>query len=272
MPAVRRRLGEAAACVAIALAAAGCGVRSEPAGAGGYPLQTTDATGVAVRIAAAPRRIVCLAAPACTTLAALGAPATATTAEGVAAAAPDLVVAPLDADAGALHAAAPKAAIFRFGGLDPQAAAAQIARLGLAAGAGARAVALAREVEAGVRAALAEARSGRARRVLVNTAGLAADGPETTAGQLVALAGGENVVQRSSSLTFAALAVARPEVWLVEAGGGTDLASLRANALTRNLPAVRAGRVERFDPETLEPSPTLPQALAALVALVRAPS
>jgi ABC-type Fe3+-hydroxamate transport system substrate-binding protein len=272
MRAVRRRLGEAAACLGIALAAAGCGVRSEHTAAGGYPLQTMDGSGTAVEIGAPPRRIACLTPSACATLAALGATATATTPDGVAAAAPELVVASLDADVEALHAAAPKAAIFRFGGLDPQAAARQIAQLALAAGAGARGVALAREVDAGVRAALASARQGRARRVLVNTAGLAAEGPETAAGRLVALAGGQNVVPRSTSLTFATLTTARPEVWLVEAGNGADLASLRANALTRNVPAVRAGRVQRFDPESLEPSPTMPTALKALVALVRAPS
>jgi ABC-type Fe3+-hydroxamate transport system substrate-binding protein len=247
-------------------------VRSEHVAAGGYPLQTTDASGTAVAIAAAPRRIVCLAEAACTTLAALGARATATTPDGVAGAAPDLVVAPLDADVAALHAAAPKAAIFRYGGLDPRAAAGQIARLGLAAGAGARGVAVARDVDAAVSAALAGARRGRARRVLVNTSGLAVDGPETAAGRLVALAGGRNVVPRSTSLTFSALAAARPEVWLVEAGNGASLASLRSSTLTRNVPAVRAGRVAPFDPESLEPSPAMPKALAALVALVRAPA
>jgi len=256
---------------ALALGAAGCGVRREPAAGGAFPLTTTDSGGAVVRLTARPVRIACLVGYACRTLGALGVKATPATVGTLAALAPDLVVAPREADGTVVRGAAPHAVVYVFGGSDPAAAASAIAGLGLAVGEGARGIQIARTVGAGVTAALAAARRGQPRRVFVNPAELVADGPETPAGRLVTLAGGTNVVGRSAAIGFAALRADRAEVWLVGPGSATTLATLRASALTKAVPAVVAGRVATLDPADFEPSPDLPKALDALVALVRSP-
>ena len=212
MRAVRRRLGEAAASWGSRSSrpAAAC-ARSTGRGRLSAP---DDGRGrAAVEIAAAPRRIACLAAPACATLAALARQGDR-----------DDRRRPGGGGARPRRRArstptSPRCTPLRRGrrssataGSTSQAAGGQIARLGLAAGAGARGVALARQVDAGVRAALTSARRGRARRVPREHRRPRRRGPGDGRRSARRARGRPERRAAPSSLTFTALTAAKPEV------------------------------------------------------------
>jgi iron complex transport system substrate-binding protein len=96
-------------------------------------------------------------------------------------------------------------------------------------------------------------------------------GPRTFIGQLIAVAGGDNVVADGSSawptLSLEALVADAPDVLLSGTRQSRDalLAELRTRAGWRELSAVRAGRVVVLDPDLLErPGPRLGEAALAL--------
>ncbi len=94
-------------------------------------------------------------------------------------------------------------------------------------------------------------------RVFYNAGHFATVSDSSFVGSLIAEARGENVAGDSNEGPFPLkrLAELRPEVILIASNLPLTLSDLEHNRLTRNLPAVRSGRVVRIDTRLLEPGP-----------------
>jgi ABC-type Fe3+-hydroxamate transport system substrate-binding protein len=270
---VRRRPAAAVAALIAAAALAGCGFRSEPTSdrAERFPATVVDDVGTGLVVARQPRLIVSLDPGATATLRALGVGprvrALGSVSTGLATLGPDLVIAPLGADAAALGSAT-KAPVFVYGAADLSTTAGAIARLGLAVGRGPEGIALARTVGAAVDRELARALSAPKVRVLLAGSGLQALGPQTPLGVVLAALGGVDVFAQSTFATFAAIRRADPQVILLTPSSSLTLADLRRNTITRRVTAVRTGRVYPLATASWSPSPALPNAIGRLVSLL----
>jgi iron complex transport system substrate-binding protein len=86
-------------------------------------------------------------------------------------------------------------------------------------------------------------------------------------GDLIRLAGGDNVaadVPDGGPFDLTELRRADPGVYVATTDSGTTLESLRADRRTRNISAVRAGRVLFLDPSELQPGPHIGRTLELL--------
>jgi ABC-type Fe3+-hydroxamate transport system substrate-binding protein len=242
-----QRLGLLVVALAIALGAAGCGIKAEPTGdLAAFPSRAVDGAGREVGLAAPPERIVVADEGAANVLREIGVPAElvevdlAESPQDVADPAADLVVLPLGADAAGVPADVP---VFAYGAADVRDAPSAIAQLGLAVGRGAEGAAIAARVARGLDG-LADrvAREGEVRTLIADGA-FEGYGPETPIGRTVAAAGGGNVLTASELLELDAVGDLDVQAWVALEPGGTPWNRLAGIPQLRTVPAVRDGRV-----------------------------
>lgn len=274
-----RRLGPIAVLTVLALALAGCGLKSEPTGAdAAFPAPAVDAAGTRVVLAAAPDRIVSLDPGASAILRAIGLEAVLVEAAPSDAAAlaadpaTDLVVVPLalGADAAARIDAGTEAPLYRYGAAPLDTAPTAITQLGLAVGRGPEAATVARSVADGL-GALAERLAGEpAVRTLIEGPGATAYGPGTPIGQAVAAAGGESVFAEDALWEPAEVAALDVQAWVAADPGGSSYAALQGIAELAAVPAIRDGRVIDVPRDGFPVDAALPRALQDLADRLRA--
>jgi iron complex transport system substrate-binding protein len=260
-----------------------CGWREEPVGerADRFPVQVADAVGAVVEVAGPPATIVSLSPDATETLRALGYEGELVEVEdpadlpAIAAAEPDLVVAPYSLDeeqATALVEGSP-APVFRFGAVTFDDAPRVVARLAQAVGRGPEGVELAGALRTGIASALERAAAAGPVRVFIDGGGLfTALGPETPYGRLLATVGAESVVPQTRTLRFSALARTDPDAWVLTPEAETTMEQLRDPASPlAEITAVAEGRVFGIDLADFGVTPRLPEALDRLVEELHAP-
>ncbi|MBJ7333160.1 MAG: ABC transporter substrate-binding protein, partial [Thermoleophilia bacterium] len=231
-----RRLGLLAGTALVAIALAGCGVKSEPTGAGAaFPSQAVDAAGQTVTLAAPPLRIVSFDAGATAILHDLGLRAETVTATAASlsseAADPStaLVIVPANLEPALLQALAKTttAPIYHYGADPLTSAPTTITQLGLVVGKGPEAAVIAKTVAAGLATLAAQVATEQPVRVLLEGRGFTAYGPTNPAGLAVTAAGGTNVVTVDQPLNLTAVLGLDVAAWVSLQPGGSTLTSLQ---------------------------------------------
>lgn len=268
-----RRLGLLAGTALVALALGGCGVKSEPTGAGGaFPSHAVDAAGQTVTLASPPLRIVSLDAGATAILRDLGLNAEAVTVTSAnlvdEAANPStaLVIVPTTLEPALLQALTTSATapVFRYGAVPLTDAPTTITQLGLVVGKGPEAAVIAKAVAAELATLAAQLATEPPVRVLIEGRGFTAYGPSTPAGLAVAAAGGTNVVTVDQPLNLTDVVALNVAAWVSLQPGGSTLTSLLAYPEFAGVPAVRDGRIVPLPKEGFAIDAALPGALKAL--------
>ena len=268
-----RRLGLLAGTALVAIALAGCGVKSEPTGTGtAFPSRAVDAAGQTVTLASPPLRIVSFDAGATAILNDLGLSAetvTVTTA-GLAreAANPStaLVIVPATLEPALLQTltTATTAPIYHYGADPLTSAPTTITQLGLAVGKGPEAALIAKTVAAGLATLAAQLATEQPVRVLLEGRGFTAYGPSTPAGLAVAAAGGTNVVTVDQPLNLTDVVGLDVAAWVSLQPGGSTLASLQSYPELAAVPAVKDSRIVPLPIAGFPIDAALPGALQAL--------
>ncbi len=268
-----RRLGLLAGTALVAIALAGCGVKSEPTGAGAaFPSQAVDAAGQTVTLAAPPLRIVSFDAGATAILHDLGLRAetvTATTASLSSDAADPstaLVIVPANLEPAVLQALAKTttAPIYHYGADPLTSAPSTITQLGLVVGKGPEAAVIAKTVAAGLATLAAQLATEQPVRVLLEGRGFTAYGPTTSAGLAVTAAGGTNVVTVDQPLNLTAVLGLDVAAWVSLQPGGSTLTSLQGYPELAAVPAVKDSRIVPLPLAGFPVDAALPGALQAL--------
>ena len=268
-----RRLGLLAGTALVAIALAGCGVKSEPTGAGtAFPSQAVDAAGQKVTLAAPPLRIVSFDAGATAILQDLGLSAETVTATAASlareAADPNtaLVIVPATLEPALLQTltTATTAPIYHYGADPMTSAPTTITQLGLAVGKGPEAALIAKTVAAGLATLAAQLATEQPVRVLLEGRGFTAYGPSTPAGLAVATAGGTNVVTVDQPLNLTDVVGLDVAAWVSLQPGGSTLASLQTYPELAAVPAVKDGRIVPLPMAGFAIDAALPGALQAL--------
>ena len=270
---VVRRLGLLAGTALVAIALAGCGVKSEPTGTGtAFPSHAVDAAGQTVTLASPPLRIVSFDAGATAILQDLGLSAETVTATAASlareAANPStaLVIVPATLEPALLQTltTATTAPIYHYGADPMTSAPTTITQLGLAVGKGPEAALIAKTVAAGLATLAAQLATEQPVRVLLEGRGFTAYGPSTPAGLAVAAAGGTNVVTVDQPLNLAAVVGLDVAAWVSLQPGGSTLASLQGYPELAAVPAVKDGRIVPLPMAGFPIDAALPGALQAL--------
>lgn len=268
---VVRRLGLLAGTALVAVALAGCGVKSEPTGAGTvFPSHAVDATGQTVTLTSPPLRIVSFDAGATAILNDLGLSSETVTATAASlareAANPStaLVIVPATLEPSLLQTLTTTAPIYHYGANPLTSAPTSITQLGLAVGKGSEAAAIAKAVAAGLATLTAQLATEPPVRVLLEGRGFTAYGPSTPAGLAVAAAGGTNVVTVDQPLNLTDVVGLDVAAWVSLQPGGSTLASLQAYPELAAVPAVKDGRIVPLPIAGFPIDAALPGALQAL--------
>ena len=268
-----RRLGLLAGTALVAIALAGCGVKSEPTGAGtAFPSRAVDAAGQTVTLAAPPLRIVSFDAGATAILNDLGLSAETVTATAASlareAANPStaLVIVPATLEPALLQTltTATTAPIYHYGADPMTSAPTTITQLGLAVGKGPEAALIAKTVAAGLATLAAQLATEQPVRVLLEGRGFTAYGPSTPAGLAVAAAGGTNVVTVDQPLNLTAVVALDVAAWVSLQPGGSTLTSLQGYPELAAVPAIRDSRIVPLPMTGFPIDAALPGALQAL--------
>ena len=268
-----RRLGLLAGTALVAFALAGCGVKSEPTGAGtAFPSQAVDAAGQKVTLAAPPLRIVSFDAGATAILNDLGLSAETVTATAASlareAADPNtaLVIVPATLEPALLQTltTATTAPIYHYGADPLTSAPTTITQLGLAVGKGPEAALIAKTVAAGLATLAAQLATEQPVRVLIEGRGFTAYGPSTPAGLAVAAAGGTNVVTVDQPLNLTDVVGLDVAAWVSLQPGGSTLASLQSYPELAAVPAVKDSRIVPLPMAGFPIDAAIPGALQAL--------
>ena len=270
---VVRRLGLLAGTALVAIALAGCGVKSEPTGTGtAFPSHAVDAAGQTVTLAAPPLRIVSFDAGATAILNDLGLSAETVTATAASlareAANPStaLVIVPATLEPALLQTltTATTAPIYHYGADPMTSAPTTITQLGLAVGKGPEAALIAKTVAAGLATLAAQLATEQPVRVLLEGRGFTAYGPSTPAGLAVAAAGGTTVVTVDQPLNLAAVVGLDVAAWVSLQPGGSTLASLQGYPELAAVPAIKDSRIVPLPMAGFPIDAALPGALQAL--------
>lgn len=270
---VVRRLGLLAGTALVAIALAGCGVKSEPTGTGtAFPSHAVDAAGQTVTLASPPLRIVSFDAGATAILQDLGLSAETVTATAASlageAANPTtaLVIVPASLEPALLQAltTATTAPIYHYGANPLASAPTTITQLGLAVGKGPEAALIAKAVAAGLATLAAQLATEQPVRVLLEGRGFAAYGPSAPAGLAVTAAGGTNVVTVDQPLNLTAVVALDVAAWVSLQPGGSTLTSLQGYPELAAVPAVKDGRIVPLPMAGFPIDAALPGALQAL--------
>ena len=266
-----RRLGLLAGTALVAIALAGCGVKSEPTGTGtAFPSHAVDAAGQTVTLAAPPLRIVSFDAGATAILNDLGlsAETVTATAASLAREAADpgtaLVIVPATLEPALLQTLTTTAPIYHYGADPLTSAPTTITQLGLAVGKGPEAALIAKTVAAGLATLAAQLATEQPVRVLLEGRGFTAYGPSTPAGLAVATAGGTNVVTVDQPLNLTDVVGLDVAAWVSLQPGGSTLASLQTYPELAAVPAVKDGRIVPLPMAGFAIDAALPGALQAL--------
>ena len=268
-----RRLGLLAGTALVAIALAGCGVKSEPTGAGtAFPSRAVDAAGQTVTLAAPPLRIVSFDAGATAILNDLGLSAETVTATAASlareAADPNtaLVIVPATLEPALLQTltTATTAPIYHYGADPLTSAPTTITQLGLAVGKGPEAALIAKTVAAGLATLAAQLATEQPVRVLIEGRGFTAYGPSTPAGLAVAAAGGTNVVTVDQPLNLTDVVGLDVAAWVSLQPGGSTLASLQSYPELAAVPAIKDSRIVPLPMAGVPIDAALPGALQAL--------
>jgi iron complex transport system substrate-binding protein len=248
----------ALAALTLVTVATGCGLRSEPTGAiPPAPVTVTDSTGHDVSVATQPQRIVSLDAGATELLFDVGAgakvvgrssgtalPAAATKVKVVSANRPaairalhpDLVIVPAG-DAGSLGSVLKGVPLYASADGSISAAERDMVNVGLLAGYGPKARAVADQTGQTIRRITRQMSVHPAQKTYLDQGYVYA--PPAMATQLITAAGGSPVKVTSQ----AALRKAAPDVYLIQQGAEVTPKEVEHDPATRNLPAVKAKRV-----------------------------
>ena len=268
---VVRRLGLLAGTALVAIALAGCGVKSEPTGAGAaFPSHAVDAAGQTVTLSSPPLRIVSFDAGATAILNDLGlsAETVTATAASLAREAADpgtaLVIVPATLEPALLQTLTTTAPIYHYGADPLTSAPTTITQLGLAVGKGPEAALIAKTVAAGLATLAAQLATEQPVRVLLEGRGFTAYGPSTPAGLAVATAGGTNVVTVDQPLNLTDVVGLDVTAWVSLQPGGSTLASLQTYPELAAVPAVKDGRIVPLPMAGFAIDAALPGALQAL--------
>ncbi len=270
---VVRRIGLLAGTALVAIALAGCGVKSEPTGTGtAFPSHAVDAAGQTVTLASPPLRIVSFDAGATAILKDLGlsAETVTATAASLAREAADpgtaLVVVPATLEPALLQTltTATTAPMYHYGANPLTSAPTTITQLGLAVGKGPEAAAIAKAVAAGLDTLAAQLATEQPVRVLLEGRGFTAHGPSTPAGLAVAAAGGTNVVTVDQPLSLTGVVGLDVSAWVSLQPGGSTLASLQSYPDLAAVPAVKDSRIVPLPMAGFPIDAALPGALQAL--------
>jgi ABC-type Fe3+-hydroxamate transport system substrate-binding protein len=280
--------GRAAAVLALALAApalAGCGERSEPTGATVrlYPVTVENTRGPApVSLARRPQHVVAIDGAALRILRALGVPTTLAADEHgspklalLRRTKPGLIVAGPSNDPLRLRrlGAQIDAPIYVADGGSIAGVERSILELGVLtdrAVQGRRLVAAIGEVQ---RRLVAKHAGETVPTVFVDLGLFSTVGARSLIGELIAVAGGRDVVEAtadSGPIRLTHLAKLDPDVYIASSDSGTTLADLRADPATGDLRAVREGRFALVPARLLDPGPYLGRALLELDAAIHA--
>ena len=268
-----RRLGLLAGTALVAIALAGCGVKSEPTGAGtAFPSHAVDAAGQKVTLAAPPLRIVSFDAGATAILNDLGLSAETVTATAASlareAANPStaLVIVPATLEPALLQTltTATTAPIYHYGADPLTSAPTTITQLGLAVGKGPEAALIAKTVAAGLATLAAQLATEQPVRVLLEGRGFTAYGPSTPAGLAVAAAGGTNVVTVDQPLNLTDVVGLDVAAWVSLQPGGSTLTSLQGYPELAAVPAIKDSRIVPLPMAGFPIDAALPGALQAL--------
>ena len=259
------------AFVALALAAAGCGERSEPVGPAAelFPITITTAERP-LTIPAPPQRIVVLGGGGESILEAIGAGdrvvasgADASDLEGLR---PDLVVAPSATDARELSAAgAAGAPVYVMPDTSVTEVERAITQLGLIVAEPSAARRRVRDIEQRRQRVVRLLRGRPRTTVFVDRGGRTTASNRTLIGDLVREARGRNVagdIAEGLPVSVTQLLALDPEVYV--SVGGPTLEQLRKGVRTRRLRAVRSGRVHVLDERLLSAGPAIGAALETL--------
>jgi ABC-type Fe3+-hydroxamate transport system substrate-binding protein len=253
----------ASALVALALAAGGCGLKQEPTGTGvaeHYPLTIDDAAARSVVIRARVENAVSLDPGGAGLLRSLGVrvqvPPSGATPADVRRAEPDLVIVPASTrgQAAATLASEAGAPVFVNAGRKLTLVEHVALELGRAAGRGSQGRKLALALRRRRQAVVREVADRPHPRVVIDIGLGFAPEADSLLVALVRLAGGRVVgLDGKQPISPARLRTLRPDVYLATASSDVTLASLRADAATRDLPVVQAGRVVTVDDSGLVP-------------------
>lgn len=268
-----RRLGLLAGTALVAIALAGCGVKSEPTGTGtAFPSRAVDAARQTVTLAAPPLRIVSFDAGATAILNDLGLSAetvtvtTASLAREAANPSTALVIVPATLEPALLQTltTATTAPIYHYGADPLTSAPTTITQLGLAVGKGPEAALIAKTVAAGLATLAAQLATEQPVRVLLEGRGFTAYGPSTPAGLAVAAAGGTNVVTVDQPLNLTDVVGLDVAAWVSLQPGGSTLASLQSYPELAAVPAVKDSRIVPLPMAGFPIDAAIPGALQAL--------
>ncbi len=268
-----RRLGFLAGTALVAIALAGCGVKSEPTGTGtAFPSRAVDAAGQTVTLASPPLRIVSFDAGATAILNDLGLSAetvtvtTASLAREAANPSTALVIVPATLEPALLQTltTATTAPIYHYGADPLTSAPTTITQLGLAVGKGPEAALIAKTVAAGLATLAAQLATEQPVRVLIEGRGFTAYGPSTPAGLAVAAAGGTNVVTVDQPLNLTDVVGLDVAAWVSLQPGGSTLASLQSYPELAAVPAVKDSRIVPLPMAGFPIDAAIPGALQAL--------
>ena len=268
-----RRLGLLAGTALVAIALAGCGVKSEPTGTGtAFPSRAVDAAGQTVTLASPPLRIVSFDAGATAILNDLGLSAETVTATAASlareAADPNtaLVIVPATLEPALLQTltTATTAPIYHYGADPLTSAPTTITQLGLAVGKGPEAALIAKTVAAGLATLAVQLATEQPVRVLLEGRGFTAYGPSTPAGLAVAAAGGTNVVTVDQPLNLTDVVGLDVTAWVSLQPGGSTLASLQSYPELAAVPAVKDSRIVPLPMAGFPIDAAIPGALQAL--------
>jgi iron complex transport system substrate-binding protein len=257
----------------VAVVVTGCGFKHEPTGTIGptYPVTIHDAAGRAIQVERQPTKILVLDPAGARILKALGAPTTLFAADApvsqLRAAHPDLLIVPADtssaqADSLAQRVGAPTYVLAGFQLVAIERGAAQ---LGLATGHALAGRDLALKLRAARQELTRRIASAKPQTVFVDTGfGYSIDRGDLLA-TLVRVAGGRLVgAGPPQPVSTRRLAALDPDVYAVEQSSKITLDVLRKRKGSKNLPAIRSGRLLVVDDRLVEPDQDAYRALAEI--------
>ena len=272
---MRGVLAAIALCL-LALAASGCGERSEPTGTtvSLYPVSVTSATGATTKLDAPPRRILAVGADMQATLKALGVGNRTVSgpAEAVPGNRPDLVTTwSSSPEASALSKAPPGTAVYVASDRTIADVQRSLADLGVLVGRPLQGSILAQRVDRSVRRVRLRLRAAQPVSVFLDTGFFATVPRGSLADQILTAAGGHNVITTAAANTPVNVSELRrldPRYYLATSGSGTTLRTLQQDRQAAKLSAVRAKRFAVVRSKLISAGPEVGAGVAALARIL----